>query len=209
MEWSCVTVNNVAPTVFLSGDTIDENGIATVDGIIIDPGTLDVINVTLAWGDGSSESFTMPEGAIAFTRTHQYLADNPTGTSSDNITVTATATDDDSGSGTGTAIVNVRNVNPVVDAGTFQTTVIQEEIDRFGLKKLSSEGIHRIGVRPGKLVVTLTLMDNFNFAECGGSEIDFIAIGGSGITIDGGRFIVDRARTINPSPQSARPGGLV
>jgi cytochrome oxidase Cu insertion factor (SCO1/SenC/PrrC family) len=34
-------------------------------------------------------------------------------------------TDDDSGSGLGTTTVAVRNVPPVVDAGTFQTVVFQ------------------------------------------------------------------------------------
>ena len=125
-----VTVNNVPPSVTISGDTIDENGIATLNGVITDPGTLDTFDVTIVWGDGASESFSLPAtttGTTPFSKTHQYLDDNPTATFSDTYTVSVTVTDDDSGSGSATTFVNVNNVAPVVDAGTFQSVVVQEE----------------------------------------------------------------------------------
>src|SRR5205085_1563456 len=52
-----VTVNNVAPTLTsVTGDTINENGTATVCATITDPGTLDVFAVLVNWQDGSASS---------------------------------------------------------------------------------------------------------------------------------------------------------
>ena len=123
-----VTVNNVPPAVTLSGSTIDENGTATLDGTIIDPGTQDTFNVILDWGDTTSETFSLPAAATSFSKTHQYLDDNPTATFSDAYTVTATVIDDDTGSGTGTTLVNVNNVEPMVDADTFLIVAIQTQV---------------------------------------------------------------------------------
>ena len=51
---------------------------------------------------------------ISFTATHQYLDDNPTGTSSDSYTIGATVTDNQGGSGSNSAGLTVNNVAPVV-----------------------------------------------------------------------------------------------
>jgi len=111
-----VTVNNVAPVVTATGDTIDENGIATVSGTITDPGTLDTFTVEIDWGEGAPQSYSYTAGSTTFSETHQYLDDNPTGTPSDNYTVSVTVTDDDTGVGSTATTVTVNNVDPVVEA---------------------------------------------------------------------------------------------
>ncbi len=110
------TVNNVAPVVTASGQTINENGTAQVSGTIVDPGTQDTFDVEINWGDGSSNVFPYSAGSTTFSETHQYLDDNPTGTPSDIYNVSVTVTDDDGGTGAAQTTNTVNNVNPVVTA---------------------------------------------------------------------------------------------
>jgi PKD repeat protein len=117
-----VTVNNEAPTIdSLTGDTIDENGIATVSGTFSDPGTEDTFTVTIDWGEGSPEDYAYPAGSTSFSETHQYLDDNPTATTSDPYTVSVTVTDDDTGSNSASTTVIVKNVAPTIDSLTGDT----------------------------------------------------------------------------------------
>lgn len=115
-----VTVNNVAPSVAplsLSSTSIDENGTVTVAGTFTDPGTLDEHTVTIDWGDGDSDTVTLPVGQRSFSLSHQYLDDGPSpgnGTASDDYTITATVTDDDTGSDSVSAVITVNNVAPTV-----------------------------------------------------------------------------------------------
>lgn len=113
-----VTINiNQAPTITsLSGDSIQENQVATVSGTFTDPGVGDVHTVTVDWGEGAAESFTLAAGARSFTLTHQYLDDNPTGTGSDTYAVSVTVADDKGGSDSGSTSVAVANVAPVATA---------------------------------------------------------------------------------------------
>jgi hypothetical protein len=114
LEAATVTVNNVAPNITLSGDTIDENGVATVNGTITDPGTEDTFSLTIDWGEGSPETHSYAAGTTAFSLTHQYLDDDPTGSLFDEYDVTVTVTDDDGGSDTESTKITVNNVDPVV-----------------------------------------------------------------------------------------------
>ena len=118
-----VTVNNVAPILALSGNTIDENGTATVSGTITDPGTLDTFEVVIDWGEGSPVTYSYGAGTTSFSEAHQYLDDNPTGTPSDVYTINGSITDDDSGTGSASTTVTVNNVNPVtsIDSITDET----------------------------------------------------------------------------------------
>ena len=128
-----VTVSNVAPAlVSVLGSSISENGTASVTATISDPGSKDIFSVQVNWGEGSPDTITglgltNASGSIgatsyswiassrALTLSHQYLDDNPTGTSSDNYTVSLTATDDDlSVSPVVTTTVTVNNVAPIV-----------------------------------------------------------------------------------------------
>ncbi len=111
-----ITVNNVPPKIqslLVTPSVIDEGGLVTLTGQINDPGVRDLITVTVAWGDGTSEVVELGLSRF-FTRTHIYYDDDPTGTPSDVYTITVTALDDDGGSGTGDITVTVNNVPPVV-----------------------------------------------------------------------------------------------
>jgi PKD repeat protein len=122
MAYASATVNNVAPDITtVSGDTIDENGVATVAGTFTDPGILDTFEVYINWGDGAIVGYSYPAGSTAFSETHQYLDDNPSGTPSDDYTVIVYVEDDDLGSDLETTTVTVHNVAPTVDAGSDQT----------------------------------------------------------------------------------------
>ncbi|SES99864.1 parallel beta-helix repeat (two copies) [Methanococcoides vulcani] len=112
IDTTTVTVNNVAPTVTAVGDVINENDFANVSGTISDPGILDTFDVVIDWGDGYNETFPYPAGSTVFNETHQYLDDDPTGTSSDDYTVSVTVIDDGGGEGIATTTVTVNNVAP-------------------------------------------------------------------------------------------------
>jgi hypothetical protein len=121
-QTTSVTVNNVAPVLALDAvSAILEDGVATLTGTIIDPGSLDTFTLDVDWGDLLSpdnvEQYTFGASAIgsqAFTLTHRYLDDNPTGTPQDSYTISATVTDDDTGLGSDTQTVTVNNVAPVL-----------------------------------------------------------------------------------------------
>ncbi|MDQ3688413.1 MAG: Ig-like domain-containing protein [Acidobacteriota bacterium] len=118
-----VTVNNVAPTVStlgLNSAAIPENGSVTLTGSFTDPGTLDSHVVTINWGDGSANTITnlAVGNNRTFTAQHQYLDDNPTGTTSDGYTITVTVVDKDGGTGGSSTGVIVNNVNPVISSVT-------------------------------------------------------------------------------------------
>jgi PKD repeat protein len=109
-----ITVDNVVPVITATGDTIDEDGTATVSGAITDPGTQDTFTVEIDWGEGDPETFNYPAGSDAYSETHQYLDDNPTDTPSDVYSVSVEVTDDDGGSDIESTTITVNNVAPVV-----------------------------------------------------------------------------------------------
>jgi hypothetical protein len=116
MDITTVTVNNVAPTITATGDTINENEVATVSGTISDPSSLDTFEVEIDWGEGSPVTYSYPAGSTSYSETHQYLDDNPSGTASDIYSITVTVTDDDGGSDTAYTSVTVNNVAPIITA---------------------------------------------------------------------------------------------
>ncbi len=108
-------VVNVSPTLTgLSATSVSENGISTLSGQIVDPGTKDTFSMIVAWGDGSSSVYSFPAGTKAFSKTHQYLDDNPTGTGSDPQTISIAVNDDDLGQGAGSTVLTVTNVPPAL-----------------------------------------------------------------------------------------------
>ncbi len=115
-----VDVSNVAPVVVLdSVVAIDEAGTATLTGTISDPGRLDTFTLHVNWGDASSleneTTYTYQAttaGSHAFTFTHQYLDDNPTGTTVDIYTITVT--DDDTGQASDSTDLTVSNIVPTI-----------------------------------------------------------------------------------------------
>ncbi|MBD3256752.1 MAG: DUF11 domain-containing protein, partial [Candidatus Lokiarchaeota archaeon] len=103
-----VTVNNVAPTLTLSGDAhVDEGAIYTLHlSAVTDPGDDTISTCTVDWGDGDSDDC---RGAIDGTITHTYV-DGPAA-----HTITVDLTDED---GTYTDVdsrsVVVDNVAPII-----------------------------------------------------------------------------------------------
>lgn len=113
-DMASMNVINVDPVITATGDTIDEDGTATVSGTITDPGSGDSFTVEIDWGEGSPETFDIGVGSTSYSSTHQYLDDNPTLTSSDIYTIDVEVTDDDGGSDTASTTVTVNNVNPEI-----------------------------------------------------------------------------------------------
>ena len=118
-------VGNVPPEITglsLNSATIPEDGVATLSGQFSDPGASDTHEVAIDWGDGSANSLALAVGERAFSVSHRYLDDNPTGTPSDAYTISVTVSDDDGDSDSDTTAVTVDNLPPVVDAGPDQVT---------------------------------------------------------------------------------------
>ncbi|MBL8434088.1 MAG: cadherin-like domain-containing protein, partial [Zoogloea sp.] len=116
-----VTIDNVAPTASVSGAaTVAEGSLYTLSvGPITDPGADTRSGYTIAWGDGSTDSFTAAEWtAAAGSFTHTY-ADGP-----GNATITVSTTDEDGATVLGTQAVTIDNVAPTVAAsGAANATV--------------------------------------------------------------------------------------
>ena len=103
-----VRVNNVAPQLQNIAITspINENDFATLTGDIVDPGTNDPFTLTIDWGDGSPvETFNYAAGTNSFSEKHQYLDDDPPGTSTSTYQLAVALADDD-GSGFGNGADN-------------------------------------------------------------------------------------------------------
>lgn len=107
-----LNVNNVAPTIALTGAATVPNGTPyTLNlGAITDPGTDTVTAFSINWGDGNTENFT---GNPANTsKPHTYAS---TGAK----TITVTLTDEDGTFTGGTKAITVENTPPVAPAQTF------------------------------------------------------------------------------------------
>ena len=110
---------------------IDENGVVTLSGDIVDPGTRDTFALLVNWGEGAPQSFTYAAGTTHFSETHHYLDDNPTATSQDFYNIGLTLTDDDTGQGTANVVTLVKNVAPLlVD---FRAGATSDEKAREGM----------------------------------------------------------------------------
>ena len=111
-----VTVNNVAPVVSFTGDTIiDEGSSFSGSGTFSDPGT-DTWTATVDYGDGSGAQPLPLAPDKTFNLSHIYADDG-------DFTVTVTVYDDDLGSHSDTFTVEVVNVNPTLDAGPDLTGI--------------------------------------------------------------------------------------
>jgi hypothetical protein len=110
-----ILVKNVAPQIdsLTINSPINENSEATLTGTYSDVGTQDTHTLDIDWdGDGTyDQSVTVAGGK--FSITHQFLDDNPTGTTSDTSNVNVRLRDDDGGEATRSAPLTVRNVAPV------------------------------------------------------------------------------------------------
>ena len=108
-----VTVDDVAPTIVVSGDPhVYEGSTYTLSlGAITDPGTDAITSYSIDWGDGTTPQTSAgdPSGQA---KTHVY-ANGPNG-----YTITISLTDEDgTHAGTGSLSVTVDNVAPDFEAG--------------------------------------------------------------------------------------------
>ncbi len=102
--------------------TINENDTVGLSLTFTDPNTPETHEVVITWGDGMTDTINLPIGALTITTTHQYLDDDPTGTSSDVVTVTVTVNEPDGGTDSDTAVITVNNVAPSL-SGISATSV--------------------------------------------------------------------------------------
>jgi PKD repeat protein len=102
-----VTVNNVAPSVSVTGPTaLNEGDTFTGSGSFTDPGA-DTWTATVNYGDGSGDQALALNPDHTFGLSHLYADNGP-------YIVTVTVTDDDGGVGVQTLNVLVANVPPTV-----------------------------------------------------------------------------------------------
>lgn len=118
-----IRVLNVGPTVSgLNADVVPEGVETNIAGVLLDPGTLDAIIMSIAWGDGSTELFTDFDTG-PFQLSHKYLDDRQ-------YTIMITVTDDDGGSSSTNMLVTVINSVPVV-------TIEDDTIEEGGMAAIS------------------------------------------------------------------------
>jgi len=96
------TVLNAPPKVNslgLTSSTVNENDVATLTGVLIDPGVLDTFTLFINWADGTGQTF-LNLSSGPFTYTHRYL-NNVIGNPVSNFTIHTTLTDNDGAVDTG------------------------------------------------------------------------------------------------------------
>lgn len=109
-----VNILNVPPEITTLSATDElENGVVSLTCAFTDPGPGDTFTVSIDWGEGAPEVFGLGAGVFDCSRTHQYLDDNPTATSSDVYSIEVTVTDDDAGADTESTPSTITNVDPV------------------------------------------------------------------------------------------------
>ncbi|MCA9238731.1 MAG: hypothetical protein KDA37_00960 [Planctomycetales bacterium] len=111
-----LTVSNDNPNslVVTSTAAIDENGTATLDVSFVDAGVVDEHTVTVNWGDGAIDAYTLSVGDRAGQFTHQYLDDSPSGTAADDYAIIVSVNDDDGGGDSSSSATTVNNLAPVL-----------------------------------------------------------------------------------------------
>ena len=118
-----VTVTNVAPSVSLASNSPrPENTAVTVTGLISDPGWLELLTATIAWGDGSSEPIAgvlenvRPDATLVFSISHVYGDDGV-------FVATVCGNDDDTQTCRAIALTST-NVDPTATIDESGATVI-------------------------------------------------------------------------------------
>ncbi|MDB5384865.1 MAG: hypothetical protein JWM11_511 [Planctomycetaceae bacterium] len=103
-----VTVNNVSPTISLTGNsTTNEGSVYSLTlGTVVDPGADTVSAYKVNWGDGTIQTFAGNPSGLTYTHTY---ADGP-----QNQTIVVTLTDEDGTVTGGTLGLTVNNVAPTV-----------------------------------------------------------------------------------------------
>ena len=102
-----VEIDNVAPSLELSGGAGDEGSGVSLLGLITDPGSLDTFTAHVDWGDGSSDTYDLGASDRGLRFDHTY-ADNGA------YDAVVHVTDKDGGTAQGTATFDIANVAPTV-----------------------------------------------------------------------------------------------
>jgi Ca2+-binding RTX toxin-like protein len=120
IDEATINITNVPPDIqnVVITPQLDENGVATLSGNIVDPGTPDTFSLVVNWGEGNPVTYTYPAGTTSFSETHQYRDDNPTATPQDGYNVTLSLSDDDGGTDSAAVATLVKNVAPLITAFT-------------------------------------------------------------------------------------------
>ncbi|MFB3904581.1 MAG: GEVED domain-containing protein [Acidobacteriota bacterium] len=122
-----VIVDNRAPTwvdLGVQPASIAEGGLATLDGRIHDSVSAEGFTVTVAWGDGLQNTYTLLSGTNSFSVSHRYV-DNRTGGGA--CTITVNVVDDDGASApTTTTELMVTNVAPTLSNLQVSPTPVNE-----------------------------------------------------------------------------------
>ena len=93
---------------------INEGGVATLSGQITDANPSDSFVLTIAWGDGQSQTLNYAAGTTSFEVTHVYADDPPAGAPTDEYMITYSINDHRFGTDSGSKVITVNNVNPAV-----------------------------------------------------------------------------------------------
>ena len=101
-------VTNLAVT-----PVIAENGVAVLTATLVDMDTGDPLQVTVNWGDGTTNVWPLKFGGVlALNLSHQYLDDAPSGTPSDPFSITLKITDSAGAAFWTNLVATVVNVPP-------------------------------------------------------------------------------------------------
>lgn len=139
-EATTTTVRNVAPAItnLQLDSTVLANGIATLTGTFVDPGTEDTFTLNIDWGDPASgnntEAITYPasvDGIQSFTLSHDY--DTP-----GEAIVTLTLTDSDGGTTTATDSILVLDQNSPTDILLSNTSILENSLPGAVIGTLSA-----------------------------------------------------------------------
>ena len=93
---------------------INEGGTATLTGQISDANAGDSFVLTIAWGDGQSQTLNYPAGTTSFEVTHAYADDPAAGASTDDYVIAYSINDHRFGTASGSTSVTVNNTNPLL-----------------------------------------------------------------------------------------------
>jgi len=118
------TVSNTSP--------VNENDSLVLSGNFSDPDANDTFSLLVRWGDDTLDIYEYPSGTTTFDETHQYLDDNPSGTSSDQYSIELRLTDSSGLIDTESKTVTVNNVAPIVVAGADKQAYVLDEVSFEG-----------------------------------------------------------------------------
>lgn len=129
MASTSLAVSNAAPVGLALEPlaAIDEGANVHLTGSFSDPGGADLHTLDIDWGDGASESVSLPAGERTFQIAHTYRDDAPTGTPFDPAAIRVTVRDDDAGaSEPAETSVEIRNLAPLLEDLQFSKIVLNE-----------------------------------------------------------------------------------